>query len=502
MMKIHFSIDDWFISILESLCGPSSSPILFFKQQSCDDHEVIRKDGSSHEQLESLVSFGKAPLHAAAAEENGNAAFNAGTKTLAILERRAFFMGCLGRRLFAAALRNAYKFDASFFAVLDVLGAEKAPIGTVEFWHLPEDFLVTLHRVFNVDIVRRISCEHLILSDQPSGTLRNIDFMTKLHRLEDLAAFDQIGVSFENRKDLLFVWNLLVVEHASTSLINDLDPKSAVMVDLLSNRLDCDFSHQINAADAFGLCEHLACVPGHLLGGVDEFAIFRDQLLLPLPGRHPLDLLHPAPGTASAFGEPQHSLGKQFVEISNQPSNDADRIPQQGTIRWVVDVRFDHGRIDAQFFAIFQPEFDSVRDNQIVNQLERGRREPDKGLVESVMFGNSLAVEMSEFPQSIPVIDALSQFAVLPVLHSLQNKRAQHLLGAEAVATFIGILQSPLKVPAHLVYQVTMLVKEFGDGLQQGLQANTLLQEFQIGKTDLTAGVSCHFLTFAFLRFL
>jgi len=55
----------------------------------------------------------------------------------------------------------------AFFAVLDVLWAEKAPIGTVEFCCFSEGLLVTLHRVFNVDIVRGISFERPILVINP-----------------------------------------------------------------------------------------------------------------------------------------------------------------------------------------------------------------------------------------------------------------------------------------------------------------------------------------------
>ena len=502
MLRRHLSIYEWFGGNSMSLCGPSPSSILFLKQESCDDHEVIRKHGSSHEQFESFATFGEATLHAATAEENGDASFDAGTKALAILKRPAFFMGCLDRRFFAAALRDAYEFDAGVFAILDVSLAEKSPIGIVEFWYFFEGFLVTLQRVFDVDIVRRISVEHPILGDQPAGALREVNFMPKLHRLQDLPSFDQVGVSLENRKDLLFIRDLFLVEHATTCLINNLVPKTAIMIDLLSNGLDCYVSHQINAAHAFSLFECLTCVSDHLIRGVDEFAIFRDQLILPLFGRHPLDLLHPASGTASAIGKSRHALGEQFIEISNQPTNDADCIPQQGTIHWVVDVRFDHGRIDAQFFAIFQSEINGGIDDQIVDYLECLRREPVKRLVERIMFGNESAVETSESPQSIPVIDALSQFAVFPVLHSLQDKRAQHLLGGEAVAARIGILQATLKISAHLVYQVTVLVNEIGDGLQHRLQANALGEKLNIGKTDLTARRSCHFLAFAFLRFL
>lgn len=192
MLRRHLSIDEWFVGNSMGLWSPSPSSILFFKQESCDDHEVIRKHGSSHEQFESLATFGEATLHAATAEENGDASFDAGTKTLAILKSRAFFMGCLGRRFFAAALRDAHEFHAGVFAILDVLLAEESPIGTVEFWYLSEGFLVTLQRVFDVDIVRRISVEHPILGDQPAGTLRDVDFMPKLHRLQDLPSIKSV----------------------------------------------------------------------------------------------------------------------------------------------------------------------------------------------------------------------------------------------------------------------------------------------------------------------
>ena len=262
--------------------------------------------------------------------------------------------------------------------MLDIVLAEESPIATVDFWCFTECFLVTLQRGFDVCIICGISIEHPILSDQAVGALRNVDFMAEFHRLEDLASFDQIRVSFEYRKDLLFVRHLLLIKDSSPCLINDAIPKATVMVDLLSDGLDRDFGHQVNATDSLSLLEHLARISDHLLRGVDEFAIFRDQLVAPLLGRHPLDLLHPASGTASAIGESRHSLGKQFVEISKQPSNDSDGIPQQGTIRWVMNVRFHYGRIHAQFLAVFESDLNGRLDDQIIDQLERRRREPVK----------------------------------------------------------------------------------------------------------------------------
>jgi hypothetical protein len=489
-------MEAWYIGFVINLCGSSIPRFLFFKQQCCDDHEVICKHGSSHEQFESLASLGEATLHAAAAEENRDASFDAGTETLTILEGRVLFIGGLARRLFSAALRNAHQFDAGVFAIVDILLAEESPIGTVELRYLSEGFLVTLHRVFNVNIICGISVEHPILRDQPVGTLRDVDFMPELYRFQDLAPFDQVGVSFENRKYLFFVRNLLFVKHASTRLINDAIPKFAVIVNLLSNCLNCYFSHQINAADAFSLFEHLACVSYHLFGGVDERAIFRNQPIMPLFRCHPLDFLVPASGTASAVNELRYALRKQVTEISNQTTNDAYGIPQQGAIRWVVNVRFDDGCMDAQFLAVFQPELSSVPDDQIVDHLECRRRESVKRSVESIMFGNRLAIEASEFPESIAITDTLPQFAVMPVFYSLKHKRTQHLLGGEAAASGLRILEPTIQVLAHLIYQVSVFVNEIRNGLKHWLQAYALIEKFQIGKADLGARGSCHLLAF------
>jgi hypothetical protein len=487
VLNKHVSTKEWFNSSLTNLCGSSATSFLLFDQQSCNDHEVIRKHGGSHQQFESLAALGEATLHATTAEENGNSPLNAGTEALPILEGWAFLVGCLGRRFFPATLRNAHELDPSVFALLDIVLAVKSPVGTVHARCITECFLVTLQGGFDVAIIRGIPVEHAVLSDQTPGALRNVDFMAEFHRLHDFASLDQVGVGFEDRKDLLFVRNLFPVKHAATCLINDALPKATVMVDLISKGLDRDFGHQVDATDSFRLLEHVARVSDHLLRGPDEFVIFGDQPSMPLFGRHSLDLLHSATGAAIPIGESRHALGKQVVEISDQAGNDSHGVPQQGAIRWVVNVSFDNGRIDAQFLAVFQPESDGRFDDQLVDHLERRRGEPVKGPVESIMFGNELAVETSESPQSISISDSFSQFAVIPVFHSLEGKRAQYLLCREAAPPGLGIFQTTLKIPAYFVYQVSVLVNETGDSLQHRLQAHALVEKFQIGKTDLGA---------------
>jgi hypothetical protein len=167
-----------------------------------------------------------------------------------------------------------------------------------------------------------------------------------------------------------------------------------------------------------------------------------------------------------------------------------------------VDVCFDNGRIDAQFLAVFQPESNSGLNDQFVDHLERRRSEPVKDPVESIMFGNELAVETSEPPQGVSVGDPLSQLAIIPILDPHQSERAQHLHGRETISSSPRILQTTLQISAYLFHQVSVLVYKIGDGLQHRLQAYALAEKFDIGKTDLTPHGSCHFLAFAFLRFL
>jgi hypothetical protein len=225
----HFATDIRLIGSVNALCSSSVSLFLLFNQQPCDNHEVICKHSGPHEQFKAIAPLGKATLHSPPAEENGDSSFNAGTEALTFFEGWAFFVGRLGGCFFSAALGNAHKFYTSVPAMLDIVMAEESPITTVDFWYFTEGFLVTLQRGFDVCIIRGISIEHPILSDQAVGALRNVDFMAEFHRLEDLASFDQIRVSFEYRKDLLFVRHLLLIKDSSPCLINDAVPKATAL---------------------------------------------------------------------------------------------------------------------------------------------------------------------------------------------------------------------------------------------------------------------------------
>ena len=81
----------------------------------------------------SFFAAGKTTFHAAAAEEDRNAAFDAGAKALCFFEIRAFLKGLTRGSFLSAALGNAGARDTGLAASLMVIGAIKATIGGEDF---------------------------------------------------------------------------------------------------------------------------------------------------------------------------------------------------------------------------------------------------------------------------------------------------------------------------------------------------------------------------------
>ncbi|MFH0876961.1 MAG: hypothetical protein V1863_01880 [Candidatus Omnitrophota bacterium] len=496
VINAKVSLDIWSGLIRMSLSSPAAVSFLFFNKQTCNCHKIVGKDGGSYEEFKMLTTLGKTALHAAPAEKNGDMSFNTGAETLSIFEGRAFFIGFLGRFLLASTLRDAYKLDTGVLALPDVICTEKSSIGTVDAGCIAKGFLVTFKRRWHVGFIRGITIEHTILSDQAVGTFGNEDFVAEFYGFQDFASLDQVGMGFKDGKDLLFVWDLLSLDYSPARLVDDQVAEATVVSDLFAKRFDCNLGYQINAMDSLRLLEHLACVFNYLLGDPEEFAIFGRQPVLPLFGCHSLNLLHPASGAAASVGESLDAVRKQLVEISDQPSNDSYAIPEQGTVGWVVNVGFDNGRIDTQFLAIFQAQSNSGFDNDFVDCFKGSWSQFVKSTIKSVMFGNRIAVEMSESSQGIAVRDPFTQFTVIPVFDPHQNKRTQNLRRGHSVAPNLGFLQATLKIAAYLLDQVSVLVDKVGNRLQYRFQAHALAEKFQIGKTDLGNCGSRHFFTF------
>ena len=75
-------------------------------QQVGDVHEVVGKDGGADQDLKAVTALGQTLLHAAAAKQHGDTAFDAGPEALSLLELRAPFKGLPFRGSFSTPLRK------------------------------------------------------------------------------------------------------------------------------------------------------------------------------------------------------------------------------------------------------------------------------------------------------------------------------------------------------------------------------------------------------------
>src|SRR5215475_1393817 len=187
-------------------------------QQGCDVHQVVGEHGGADQQLEALDAFGQTALHAAAAEQHGDAPLDAGPEALPLLEGGRLLIGFAFRSSRAAALRNAHRRDAAAPALRQVSFAEEAAICAVQFGGPAESLLMAAQRLADMLFVRRISPEHPILRDQAVGAFGKEDLMAELQGRAHLAALDQIGMGLEDRVNLLRGGNLLAFDYAAAGL--------------------------------------------------------------------------------------------------------------------------------------------------------------------------------------------------------------------------------------------------------------------------------------------
>src|SRR5258708_34658356 len=136
-------------------------------------------------------------------------------------------------------------------------------------------------------------------------------------------------------------------------------------------------------------------------------------------------------------------------------------------------------------FWHLQTEPDCRLHHQIIDRLERLRPQPIEVTVECAMSRHRQTIEVGELAQCASVGNPLAQFAIVPVLDAHQNQRAQHLLWRQAVATGLGLLQTPRQIAADLLDHVLLVVQKIGNGLQHRLKTQALTYQLKIGKTDL-----------------
>src|SRR5216684_4826322 len=78
-----------------------------------------------------------------------------------------------------------------------------------------------------------------------------------------------------------------------------------------------------------------------------------------------------------------------------------------------------------------------------------------------------------------------SRSSIVPVLVAHENERAKHLRGSDAVASGAGVLQASLQILAHLLDEGEVLIEELGDGLEDGIEMDTLELQFEVGESEL-----------------
>src|SRR5260221_14781787 len=106
------------------------------------------------------------------------------------------------------------------------------------------------------------------------------------------------------------------------------------------------------------------------------------------------------------------------------------------------------------------------------------------------MLGDGLAVKLGKAAWREAIVDALLQFAIIPVLDAHENERAEHLRGSDAVASGAGVLQASLQILTHLLDEGEVLIEKCGDGSQAGVELDTLELQFKVGEAELGRAVS------------
>jgi hypothetical protein len=147
-----------------------------------------------------------------------------------------------------------------------------------------------------------------------------------------------------------------------------------------------------------------------------------------------------------------------------------------------MDVGLHDGGIDAELDTILEAERDGRLDDGVVEGADRGRRQAAEGAVESVVLGHRLAVEGREQSQCVAVGDTLAQFAEIPGFDPLQNKGPEHLGGAQAVAPGLGACEPAHQILVDERHEFRVFVEKVGEGLQGGVQRDTLGPQLEIGE--------------------
>jgi hypothetical protein len=164
---------------------------------------LLVEHGGRDAQLEALAAFCETTLHAATAEQHGDAPLDTRAKALAVLELRTLLVCFALRRFGATTLRNANHLDAVLFARHHVSLTEEAAIRSIQIGGAADRLLVALEPRNHVLFVDVISIQNFILGDQTLRAFGEEYLVAELNGCLHLATLDEVRMGFENRVDPL-----------------------------------------------------------------------------------------------------------------------------------------------------------------------------------------------------------------------------------------------------------------------------------------------------------
>src|SRR5437870_1836384 len=319
------------------------------------DEQIVGEHGSPHEELEALAAAEQAPFHAAPPEQHRDAALDAGAEPLARAKPPALLVGRPRGALVPPALGDALQADARRFARLEGLRTVEAPIHRAEGERSRKQRAMAVERRRHLGRIDGIAVENAVVRDETVTALGQEDLVAKFDGLLRLAALDEIGVRFEDREELVLVGDGLAVEHAPPRLLEDARGPVAVRGDLRAQPGTLGRGDRLGARHRLGRRHHRARGGYHGRGNRDQRPIFGNVLVLALPRRQALDLLHPTARAAGAIDEADGQVGPLRLEAAYQPREHAHAIPQERRVGGVVDVGLNDRGVGAEFRASSKP---------------------------------------------------------------------------------------------------------------------------------------------------
>ena len=157
-----------------------------------------------------------------------------------------------------------------------------------------------------------------------------------------------------------------------------------------------------------------------------------------------------------------------------------------------MDVGLYHRGVDAQSFAVLQTQCNGGLNHPLVDSLQSLRRDPAKGPIEGIVLGNRMTVELRKTAQGQAIVNALAQFAVVPVLDAHENQRAQNLRRRHALAPGAGVFQAALQILTDFLDHALLLLEDGGDGSEGGVELDAQALPLEVGEADLLMQDSAH----------